>query len=128
MLKRLLKCHLHICRMHVLLNRKREFLLYLSFPNTISQLTMMKHRRKNNSHCRASYADGSLQGLPYRIPHWFGKDTWRSSSPTSLQEQVQVAQDLVRLSFYSLQEIPEPLLAPVQVLGHPYSEKKFLHI
>lgn len=28
------------------------------------------------------------------------------------------------MSFYCLQEIPEPLLAPVQVLGHPYGEKK----
>lgn len=68
-MKRLLKCHLHVCRMHGLLNRKREFHLYISFPNTSSQLTMMKHRRNSNSYFRASYADDSYQALPYRITH-----------------------------------------------------------
>lgn len=48
--------------MHVLLNRKRDFLLYLSFPNSIAQLTRMERGRNSNSFFRASYADGWLLG------------------------------------------------------------------
>lgn len=67
-----------------------------------------------------AYKDGTWkeQQQPYRIPHRFGKDDWRSYSPTSLQEQV--AQDLVQF-FYHLQDIPEPLSVPSQ---DTYGRKK----
>lgn len=55
--------------MHVLLKRKRDFLLYLSFPNSIAQLTRMEHEGTVTVSVEPLMLMDGYQGQPYRITH-----------------------------------------------------------